>query len=122
MGVGYHDGMTGVATTPLADRACTACRPGTPALGDEAVAAYLAELGAPWTLGAHGHLSRSFSFPDFKTALDFVNRVGELADACDHHPDVHLAWGKVVLEIWTHSVGGLTENDFVLAARISRLS
>jgi 4a-hydroxytetrahydrobiopterin dehydratase len=92
-----------------------------PVLDKDAVARLLGELGPSWSLDEHGHLTRSFTFPDFATGLAFVNQVGELADACDHHPDVMLRWGQVVLTILTHVVHGLTQNDFVLAARCQRL-
>jgi 4a-hydroxytetrahydrobiopterin dehydratase len=67
------------------------------------------------------HLERTFTFPNFKTALAFTDRVGELAEQQGHHPDIHLAWGKVTVTIWTHKIDGLTESDFVLAAKIDRL-
>jgi 4a-hydroxytetrahydrobiopterin dehydratase len=68
------------------------------------------------------HLERSFTFPDFATALAFVNRVGEIADAMDHHPEVLLAWGKVTLRIWTHTIDGLTELDREFAARVNEIT
>ncbi len=64
---------------------------------------------------------RIFSFPDFKQALAFVNRVGELAEEQGHHPDISLAWGKVGITIWTHKIDGLTESDFIMAAKIDRI-
>jgi 4a-hydroxytetrahydrobiopterin dehydratase len=67
------------------------------------------------------HLERQFPFPDFKTALDFVIKVGNLAEEQRHHPDILLAWGKVGITIWTHKIDGLTESDFILAAKIDRL-
>lgn len=74
-----------------------------------------------WTL-ANGRLSRSFTFPDFKTALDFVNQVGAVAEELGHHPDIHLGWGRADIETWTHDAGGITENDFELARRIDEVS
>ena len=71
-------------------------------------------------VGAH-HLEREFTFPDFNNALAFTNRVGALAESEGHHPDIYLAWGKVGIKIWTHKIDGLTESDFVLAAKIDRL-
>ena len=68
------------------------------------------------------HLHRVFSFPDFKSALAFVNRVGDVAEQQGHHPDIHLSWGKVRLEIWTHKIDGLHDSDFILAAKADRLS
>lgn len=75
-----------------------------------------------WSLVDEHHLEREFSFRDFKEALSFTNKVGELAESLDHHPDIHLSWGKVKVTIWSHKVGGLTENDFVFATRTDRLS
>lgn len=74
-----------------------------------------------WEVIDGHHLSRSYSFPDFKTALDFVNRVGALAEEQGHHPDIVLCWGKVKLDIWTHKINGLSESDFILAAKCDRL-
>ena len=71
--------------------------------------------------GRGHHLEREFKFPDFNNALDFTNRVGALAESEGHHPDIYLAWGKVGIKIWTHKIDGLTESDFVLAAKIDRL-
>ena len=67
------------------------------------------------------HLKRAFSFPDFRAALAFVNRVGELAEEQGHHPDIFLAWGKAEITTWTHKIDGLTESDFILAAKIDQL-
>jgi 4a-hydroxytetrahydrobiopterin dehydratase len=67
------------------------------------------------------HLSKSHTFPDFVSALDFVNRVGAIAEQEGHHPDLYLSWGKVEVRIWTHKINGLTESDFILAAKIDRL-
>ncbi|RMF20611.1 MAG: 4a-hydroxytetrahydrobiopterin dehydratase [Deltaproteobacteria bacterium] len=74
-----------------------------------------------WQVEREHHLVRTFSFPDFRSALAFVNRVGELAESEGHHPDVHLAWGRVTIELWTHKIDGLSESDFILAAKIDRL-
>ena len=105
--------------TALADRRITPLPKGTPALDRDAQAGLLAELGAPWSV-ADGKLTAEFTFPDFAQALAFTNTVGGLAEAANHHPDIQLAWGKVGIVVWTHSVGGLSENDFILAARIGR--
>jgi 4a-hydroxytetrahydrobiopterin dehydratase len=76
------------------------------------------ELGAGWTVIEEHHLSKEFQFKDFAEALAFVNRVGEIAEREGHHPDIFLSWGKVHVEIWTHKIDGLTESDFILAAKI----
>ena len=73
-----------------------------------------------WKVVDGRHLGRTFRFPDFQKALDFVNRVGAVAEQQGHHPDLHLSWGRVDVETWTHDAGGLTEQDFLLAANIDR--
>ena len=78
------------------------------------IATRAADTTAWAVIDAH-HLERELTFPDFVTALAFVNHVGALAEEMDHHPDIHLSWGKVVVSVWTHSVGGLTDKDFALA-------
>jgi len=76
---------------------------------------------AQWKIIDEHHIVRSYKFPDFKSALAFVNRVGELAEQQGHHPDILLRWGKVEITLWTHAVDGLTESDFILAAKIDQL-
>ncbi len=74
-----------------------------------------------WNHADHRRIARTFVFPDFQRALDFANEVGAIAEAEGHHPDLLVAWGKVEVTIWTHKVNGLTESDFILAAKIDRL-
>jgi len=81
----------------------------------------VAELGGGWRVEGEHHLEKEYRFPDFRSALDFVNRLAEVAEREGHHPDVHLAWGRVRLEIYTHAIDGLSESDFVLAAKADRL-
>ena len=111
--------------TDLADRRCAACRPGTPPLDDDAIQRLLTEV-PEWEVvrpaGAPARLRRALKFATFADALAFANRVGALADAEDHHPELHVSWGRLGIETWTHSVGGLSENDFILAAKIDRAS
>jgi 4a-hydroxytetrahydrobiopterin dehydratase len=80
----------------------------------------LKELGQGWKLNGKGHLERRYTFKDFAQALAFVNKVGAVAEAEGHHPDLSLAWGKCKVEIWSHKIKGLTESDFVLAAKAER--
>ncbi|MBI4023490.1 MAG: 4a-hydroxytetrahydrobiopterin dehydratase [Verrucomicrobia bacterium] len=103
-------------TCNLADKKCVPCRGGVPALKGAELRNLAAQLEG-WTVVDEHHLSKAFKFPDFATALAFVNRVGELAEGVGHHPDLHLAWGKVVVTIWTHKINGLTESDFIFAAK-----
>jgi 4a-hydroxytetrahydrobiopterin dehydratase len=105
----------------LASRDCIPCRGGVPPLAAEQQRALLAQLGPDWRIVDGHHLERSYRFKDFAAALGFVNRVGEIAEQQHHHPDLHLAWGKVRVEIWTHAIDGLLEADFILAAKCERL-
>src|SRR5205814_1469492 len=98
---------------------CVPCRGGHPPLGADEIARLLPQLDG-WEAVSSHHLTKSWKFPDFAQALRFVNRIGEIAEGEGHHPDVFLAWGRVKVELWTHKVDGLTESDFVLAARIDR--
>jgi 4a-hydroxytetrahydrobiopterin dehydratase len=80
----------------------------------------LRELGEGWALNPKGHLERTYSFANFVEAMAFANRVGEIAEEQNHHPDLHVAWGKCTVEIWTHKIKGLTESDFYFAAKADR--
>lgn len=104
----------------LASRSCVPCQGGVPPLTAEEIKPLLAAVPG-WTVVDGHHLERLFTFSDFAQALAFVNRVGEVAESEGHHPDLLLAWGKVHVRIWTHKVDGLTESDFVLAAKINAL-
>ncbi|MBI2843741.1 MAG: 4a-hydroxytetrahydrobiopterin dehydratase [Armatimonadetes bacterium] len=103
----------------LAEEKCEACRAGTPTLSGEEAQQLLKETPA-WTL-KDNKIEREFTFKDFKEAMGFVNRVAEAAEAEDHHPDIYISYNKVRLVLWTHKIGGLSRNDFVLAAKIDRL-
>jgi 4a-hydroxytetrahydrobiopterin dehydratase len=101
----------------LAQKECVPCKGGVPPLTPAENDRLLAELGGGWRVVDNHHLEKEYRFPDFREALAFTNRVGELAEAEGHHPDIYLAWGKVRVTIWTHKIDGLTESDFVLAAK-----
>jgi 4a-hydroxytetrahydrobiopterin dehydratase len=105
----------------LADKKCVPCRGGVPPLKGEELKK-LHDSIPEWEVVSEHHLHREFRFPDFKQALDFVNRVGAIAEQEGHHPDILLAWGKVGITSWTHTIDGLTESDFILAAKIERLA
>ncbi len=104
----------------LADRQCVPCRGGVPALHGAELEKFKEELPG-WEVVNEHHLRRTFAFPDFKTALAFVNRAGAIAEEQGHHPDLLLAWGRTEVTIFTHKIDGLTESDFILAARIDRV-
>ena len=101
----------------LTERDCVPCRGGVPPLEGAELERLRAELGGGWDVVAGHHLTKSYGFEDFAEALAFVNRVGAIAEAQGHHPDIYLAWGKARLDIWTHKIDGLTESDFILAAK-----
>jgi 4a-hydroxytetrahydrobiopterin dehydratase len=105
----------------LAGKSCVPCRGGIPPL-TESSARKLAESTPGWALAEHAtRLQRRFEFRDFVAAMQFVNRVAEIAETEGHHPDIAIHWNKVDLVLWTHKIGGLHENDFILAAKIDRL-
>ena len=104
----------------LAAKKCVPCRGGVPPLKGQKLAGIAQHLPA-WEVVEEHHLKRRFEFPDFRSALDFTVRVGEVAEQEGHHPDIYLAWGKVEVTIWTHKIDGLTESDFILAAKVERL-
>ena len=105
----------------LASKECIPCKGGVPPLKGEALKGYASKLGSGWRVVNEHHLEKEFTFKNFKDALAFTNRVGDLAEGQGHHPDIYLAWGKVRITVWTHKIDGLTESDFVLAAKIERL-
>jgi 4a-hydroxytetrahydrobiopterin dehydratase len=104
----------------LASRKCVPCRGGVPPLQGEELARLHRQLGSGWQVIEGHHLEKEFSFPDFRQALDFTNRLGEVAETEGHHPDICLGWGRVKVSIWTHKIDGLTESDFILAAKADR--
>ena len=104
----------------LASRTCVPCRGGVPALKGKDLEAMKRKLPG-WDVVNEHHLHKAFAFPDFVKALAFVNRVGDLAEQQGHHPDILLAWGRAEITIWTHKIDGLTESDFILAAKIDKL-
>ena len=104
----------------LASKTCVPCRGGVPPLKGAELHGYSQQL-PNWNVIDEHHITRKFTFPDFQQALDFVNRVGAVAEEQGHHPDILLTWGKVAITLWTHAVNGLTESDFIMAAKIDRI-
>ena len=101
----------------LAQKTCIPCRGGVPPLKGEELDALQEKLGNDWQIINEHHLEKDYIFADFRQALDFTVKVGEVAENQGHHPDIYLAWGKVKLTIWTHKIDGLTESDFIFAAK-----
>lgn len=107
--------------TELAKKTCISCEGGVPPLEAPEISELLGQLGGTWTVVENHHLANEYSFPDFLQALAATNRIGRLAEEQGHHPDVHLGWGRCGVEIWTHKIDGLTESDFILAAKIDEI-
>jgi 4a-hydroxytetrahydrobiopterin dehydratase len=108
--------------TPLAERHCVPCEKGTPPLPREAAEAFARQLTG-WSLdqaGDHHRLSKTIRFKGFLPGVELVDRIAQIAEAEGHHPDLLLSYGSLAIQLWTHAAGGLTENDFVLAAKIDR--
>ena len=104
----------------LSSKECVPCRGGVPPLQGEEINRLLAQLNG-WEVVNEHHLKKNYGLKNFREALDFVNRIGELAEEQGHHPDICFGWGKVEITIWTHKIDGLTESDFILAAKIDKL-
>jgi 4a-hydroxytetrahydrobiopterin dehydratase len=105
----------------LANRVCVPCKGGIPPLKGKELKALQNQLGNGWDVINEHHLKKKWKFDDFESALNFTNKIGSLAEDQGHHPDIYLAWGKVEIKMWTHKISGLTESDFILAAKIDRI-
>jgi 4a-hydroxytetrahydrobiopterin dehydratase len=103
--------------TTLQNKKCSACSGDLPVFKGDVLQEYAQKLPAGWEVKNEHHLERVISFPDFASALNFVNKVGEIAESEGHHPDIYLTYGKVKLDVCTHKVDGLTENDFIFATK-----
>ena len=106
---------------PLSERACIPCRGGVPPLDADSAQRLLKQLRGQWRINDSGHLAVEYVFDDFVGAMAFANGVAEIAEREQHHPDLTVRWGQVGIEVWTHKISGLTESDFILAAKIERL-
>lgn len=109
-----------MTSSPLARKTCVPCTGGVPPLKAAEIAEYLRTLPG-WKAVNDHHLVKEFRFPDFAQALAATNRIGKIAEEQSHHPDLQLGWGRVQVEIWTHKIDGLTESDFILAAKIDEI-
>ena len=102
----------------LVKRKCTACVGGVTPLRGEALRPFFMQLGKGWEIMFEHHLEKTFTFKNFQKALDFANIVGAIAEEEGHHPDLFLSWGVLKVHVWTHKIDGLSDNDFILAAKI----
>jgi 4a-hydroxytetrahydrobiopterin dehydratase len=107
--------------TSFAKKKCTPCEGGVAPIEGDELKALLSDL-VEWKAVNEHHIEKEFTFKDFKEALAFTNQIGALAEKENHHPDIHLSWGRVRIILWTHSINGLSENDFILAAKIDKLT
>jgi 4a-hydroxytetrahydrobiopterin dehydratase len=108
-------------TNTLAQKDCVPCKGGTPPLQGDELSTLARQLPEGWYIINRHHLEKEFTFGNFLEALAFTNEVGALAEAQGHHPDIYLAWGSVKLTVWTHKIDGLSESDFILAAKADAL-
>ena len=114
----------------LTQKRCVPCEGGVPSLKREEIDKYLAQLKGGWLVspkpnGEGGEvltITKEFKFKDFKEAMNFVNKVADIANKDDHHPDITIHYSKVEILLWTHAIGGLSENDFIVAAKIDELT
>jgi len=105
----------------LINRTCTPCQGGVPPLASGEIEGLLHELKSDWVINDEGHLYKEYKFSNFIDAMTFVNLVAKVAEEDAHHPDLRISWGLCAVEIWTHKIGGLTESDFILAAKIDAI-
>lgn len=107
----------GVAMNSLAEKKCIPCSGGVSALKSKEIQGFVAQLESGWKVVNEHHLEKEYCFKNFREALAFTNALGEVAEEEGHHPDLYLAWGKVKVTLWTHKIDGLTESDFIFAAK-----
>ncbi|MFO7923194.1 MAG: 4a-hydroxytetrahydrobiopterin dehydratase [Bacteroidales bacterium] len=105
----------------LGKKKCKPCEGGIPPLNTKEVEKYINQLKDGWSVTENQKISKEYSFVNFRHTMDFVNKVADLAEDEGHHPDMHVYYGKVVIELWTHAINGLSENDFILAWKTDRL-
>jgi 4a-hydroxytetrahydrobiopterin dehydratase len=108
-------------TSELAKKQCVPCKGGILPFKGQELNSILEQLSGNWKVIDEHHIEKEFKFKNFREALDFTNRVGELAETQGHHPDIYLAWGRVKTMVWTHKIDGLTESDFIFAAKVDDL-
>jgi 4a-hydroxytetrahydrobiopterin dehydratase len=101
----------------LSQKKCVPCSKGTPPLKKDQLSTLYKQLGSGWQIIEEHHLEKEFLFANFSEALRFTNQIGEIAEQEGHHPDIFLSYGKVKIQLWTHKINGLSENDFILAAK-----
>ena len=109
-------------TQTLSEKHCVPCEGGTPPLTPEEISEYRKEIQPEWEMLDNKKIRREFRLKNFVKAMAFVDAAADIAESEDHHPDIHIHYNRVVLELWTHAIGGLSENDFIVAAKIDEIS
>ena len=104
----------------LSKKRCVACEGNVLKMPKFLISKFLKKV-KKWKINSKGRLYKEFKFKNFKEALSFVNKVGKIAEKEGHHPDIYFTWGKCNIELYTHAINGLHENDFILAAKIDKL-
>ncbi len=102
----------------LEGKKCTPCREGAEPLEGDEIRIYMENIDSEWEVVDDHHIQRTFDFDDFQQALDFVNRVGEIAEEEGHHPNIEFTWGRATVKFYTHKIDGLHENDFIMASKV----
>jgi len=105
----------------LSDKKCVSCEGGVPPLGEKETKEYLTQIKSGWEVIGDKKIEKEFKLKDFKEAMEFVSKVAAIAEEEGHHPDIHIFYSTVEIELWTHAIGGLSENDFILAAKIDKI-
>lgn len=105
----------------LKKKKCKPCEGGIPRLSDSEIEGYMKQIGDGWKVTSGKKISKEYAFVNYKHTMVFVNRVADLAEEEGHHPDMHVHYGKVIIDLWTHAINGLSENDFILASKIDEL-
>ena len=106
----------------LLNKKCVPCEGGTLALRNDEIQKYISELQQPWKVLDNKKITHTFTFKNFKSAMQFTNAVSDIAENEGHHPDIHIFYNKVQIDLWTHAIGGLSENDFIVAAKIEKIN
>jgi 4a-hydroxytetrahydrobiopterin dehydratase len=109
-------------TIYLSDKKCVACEGGVPPIAGTELERYMAELTLPWDIIEGKKISKEFVFKDFKESMAFVNKIANVAEEEGHHPDISIVYSRVKIELTTHAIGGLSENDFIMAAKIEKIA
>jgi 4a-hydroxytetrahydrobiopterin dehydratase len=106
----------------LLNKSCVPCQGGVPPMTSKDANKLLKELGQEWSINVAGHLYKEYKFSDFMSAMNLANKIAELAEREAHHPNLIISWGMCAIEIWTHKINGLSESDFILAAKIDSIA